>query len=95
MQYTQHVRLLRNGQITIPADFRKALGLDQAPVLQVTLDVDEIRIRPYDPDKLETGSDWLRDLYLLLEPARQGAECLPEELINRAFDVALDSVRNG
>jgi len=93
MIYTRLVRPLRNGQITIPADFRKALGLDEVPLIQVTLDVDEIRLRPYDPAKIDTGSDWLRDLYLYFEPVRESAEPLSEELINRALDAALDTLR--
>ena len=68
---TRLVRPLRNGQITLPAAFRHALDLDQAPMLQITLQDGELRIRPYHPDRLETGSTWLADLYRLYRPVRQ------------------------
>ena len=86
---TKYIRALRNGQITIPADFRKATGLDEAAVLKVTLDAGEIRIRPHQPEKLETGSDWLRDLYLFFEPARQTVEHWSERELDLLIDSAL------
>ena len=48
---THLVRSLRSGQITLPAAFRRALRLDKAMFLQVTLQGDELRIRAYAPDQ--------------------------------------------
>jgi len=91
--YTRLVRPLRNGQITLPADFRRALQLDQAPMLQITLDGQELRIRAYNPDQIETGSTWLRDLYQLFAPVRRAVvECADQD-INRAIDLALATLR--
>ena len=39
------VRPLRGGQITIPAEFRKQLGLDESSLLRVTLDGGELRLQ--------------------------------------------------
>ena len=92
---TKYVRALRNGQITIPADFRKAAGLDEAAILQVTLDAGEIRIRPHQPEKLETGSDWLRDLYLFFESVRQSVQHRPERELDLYIDTALATLGEG
>ena len=89
----RYVRALRNGQITIPADFRQAIGLDEAAVVQVTLDTGELRIRPYQPDKLESGADWLRDLYVLYSPVRKSAARLAGQEINRIIDLAIARVQ--
>ena len=87
------VRSLRSGQITLPAAFRRALRLDEAMFLQVTLEGDELRIRAYAPDKLETGSDWLRDLYGLFRPVRRDAADATDDLINAAIDQAIAHLR--
>ena len=87
------VRSLRSGQITLPADFRRALRLDEAMFLQVTLQGDELRIRAYAPDKLETGSDWLRDVYWLFRPVRHQAAEADDRLINAAIDQAIAHLR--
>jgi AbrB family looped-hinge helix DNA binding protein len=39
------VRPLRDGRITIPADFRRALGITEETVLDVSVEDDELRIR--------------------------------------------------
>ena len=90
---SQLVRSLRSGQITLPAAFRRALRLDEAMFLQVTLQGDELRIRAYAPDKLETGSDWLRDVYWLFRPVRRDAADVPDQDINTAIDQAIAHLR--
>ena len=90
---TRLVRSLRSGQITLPADFRHALHLDEAMFLQVALEGDELRIHAYAPNKLETGSDWLRDLYLLFRPVRRSAADATDEDINSDIDRAIAHLR--
>jgi bifunctional DNA-binding transcriptional regulator/antitoxin component of YhaV-PrlF toxin-antitoxin module len=90
---TRLVRPLRNGQITLPVGFRRALRLDEAMFLQVTLDGDELRVRAYTPDKLETGSDWLRDLYGLFHSVRHSAADSTDQFINAAIDQAIAHLR--
>ena len=87
------VRSLRSGQITLPAAFRRALRLDEAMFLQVTLEGDELRIRAFASDKLETGSDWLRDLYLLFQPVRRSAVSISDETINSDIDRTIGHLR--
>jgi len=90
---TRIVRPLRGGQITIPREFRKALNLDKYDMLQVTLDGDELRIRPVTLAEVETGADWLYDLYLLFAPARQQAAQYAEEEVNADIDAVLADIR--
>jgi bifunctional DNA-binding transcriptional regulator/antitoxin component of YhaV-PrlF toxin-antitoxin module len=90
---TRLVRPLRNGQITLPAAFRRALRLDEAMFLQVTLDGDELRVRGYAPDKLETGSDWLRNLYGLFRSVRRSAAKSTDQFINTGIDHAVAHLR--
>ena len=92
-QLTRIVRHLRGGQITIPAEFRQALNLDKYDMLQVTLEGDELRIRPVKVADVETGSDWLYDLYALFAPARQQAATYTEEEVNADIDAVLADIR--
>jgi bifunctional DNA-binding transcriptional regulator/antitoxin component of YhaV-PrlF toxin-antitoxin module len=43
---TKMVRVLRNGRITIPAEFRRALAIDDDMTYQVTLADGELFIKP-------------------------------------------------
>lgn len=91
---TRVVRSLRSGQITIPSDFRRALGIEGDSLLQVTLDAGELRIRPVHLEEAaRTGS--LRALYEYFAPVRAEAEAngLGEEEINDAIDRAVAAVR--
>jgi len=92
-QLTRIVRPLRGGQVTIPAEFRQALNLDKYDLLQVTLEGDELRIRPVKVADVETGSDWLYDLYALFAPARQQAAAYTEEEVNADIDAVLADIR--
>ena len=70
-QKTRLVRTLRNGQITIPAEFRKQLGLDENSLLRVTLADGELRIEPARLSEDQVGSPWLRELYDYFAPVRE------------------------
>ena len=91
---TRVIRPLRNGQITIPAAFRKALGIDTDTLLQLTLAQGELRIKPVQVEQEPQGSPWLQDAYDAFAPLRaELAEKYSEEEINAAIDQALDAVR--
>jgi antitoxin PrlF len=45
-QKNQPVRMAANGRLSVPARFRKALGLDQGGMVVLSLQDGEIRIRP-------------------------------------------------
>jgi hypothetical protein len=74
---------------TIPADFRRRLGITDDSLLQVSEQKGEIRIRPV----RVTSSDWLRQVYDLLEPVRKEASHHSEAEVNAAIDAAVSAVR--
>jgi bifunctional DNA-binding transcriptional regulator/antitoxin component of YhaV-PrlF toxin-antitoxin module len=95
-QTSRVVRSQRGGQVTIPADFRRALGIDGESLLQLTLVQGELRIRPvHDQDKDRApGSSWLREAYEAFAPIREElAEKYSEDEINTAIDEAVRAVR--
>ena len=93
-ELTRLVRPLRNGQITIPAEFRKVLHLDEGVMLQVTLASDELRLRPVKLADLESGSDWLHELYLMFAPVRLQAQTYTEDDIDADISAAMADLRS-
>jgi len=93
---TRLVRPLRGGQITIPAEFRKTLGIGDDTVLQLTLRDGELHMKPLRVVEKAKGSPWLRELYDEFAPARQEAfeREYSDEEINAAIDEAVDAVRS-
>lgn len=91
---TRVVRQLRSGQITIPAEFRRRLGITDASLLQMTLEQGELRIAPLQIASGQ-GSPWLADLYQHFAPVREEAvqKGYSEEEINQAIDEAVTEVR--
>jgi AbrB family looped-hinge helix DNA binding protein len=87
------IRGLRSGQITIPAQFRKALGIDEESYLEVTLGEGEVRIKPVRVTAQPKDSDWLQELYDYFAPARREAAQYSEEEINADIAAALGDVR--
>src|SRR5437867_3979089 len=87
---TRVVRSHGRGQLTIPAEFRRKLGITDDSLLQVTLDDGELRVRPVE-DKV--GSPWLREVYEMFAPARAEASRYTEEEVNADIDEALAAVR--
>lgn len=88
------VHLLRGGQITIPIEFRRELGIEDASLMEVTLTGNgELTLRPVETRR--KGSEWFRDLYEAFAPVRQEAidKGYTEEEINGWIDEALREVR--
>lgn len=92
---TKLVRPLRGGQITIPAEFRRSLGIDEDTMLRVTLIEGELRISPVKVDEPLKGSPWLRELYEYFAPVREEilARGISEEEVNADIDAAIAAVR--
>jgi AbrB family looped-hinge helix DNA binding protein len=90
---TRVVRSLRNGQITLPAEFRRELGIESDTLLRVTLSGGELRISPVRTSGHAPRSGWLKDLYEQFAPVRQEAEQYSEDEINAAIDAAVAAVR--
>ena len=91
---TRIVRSLRGGQVTIPADFRRELGIDAETLLQVTLERGQLRITPVRTSARETRSAWLQKLYEQFAPVRDEARTLSEAEVNDAIDAAVKAVRS-
>jgi bifunctional DNA-binding transcriptional regulator/antitoxin component of YhaV-PrlF toxin-antitoxin module len=90
------VRPLRGGQITIPIEFRRALGLDRpGAIVQLSLHDGELRLRPVHAESTGAGSPWFAQLYDLLAPVREEAitKGYSEEEINAWIDEAIQAVR--
>ena len=89
---TKIVRQLRNGQITIPSEFRRELQVDEQSYWQITLADGELHVRPVAVQP-SNRSTWLKDLYDLFQPVRDEARGYTEEEINAAIDEAVKAVR--
>jgi AbrB family looped-hinge helix DNA binding protein len=89
------VRPLRGGQITIPVEFRRELGIDEESLLRVTLENGELHIKPVQVVAERKGSAWFRELYELYAPTRQDIvdRGISEEEVNADIDAAIAEVR--
>lgn len=92
---TKIIRSLRNGQITIPTDFREQLSITVDTVLQIRLLRGELIIKPLQAIDTVGGSPWVKELYSIFSPVRQEAseKGYSEEKINISIDQALKAVR--
>lgn len=88
------VRSLRNGQVTIPVDFRRELGIESDTLLEVSLERGALRIRPVPTGAGRPRSAWLQDLYEQFRLVRDEASALSESEINDAIDEAVKADRS-
>jgi len=88
------IRSLRNGQITIPAEFRRQLGIEDDTMLQLTLVDGELRVRPVEV-KQRTQAGALRELYEHFAPVREEIQAggVGEDELHADIDAALAAVR--
>ena len=87
------VRPSKGGRITIPIELRERLGIDEHTVLELSVNGDELRLKPASNGQRETGRTWLDELYDLFAPVREEAKAYNEEEINAAIDEAVKAVR--
>jgi bifunctional DNA-binding transcriptional regulator/antitoxin component of YhaV-PrlF toxin-antitoxin module len=92
---TKIVRPLRGGQVTIPAAFRRQLGIDDETMLRMTLENGELRISPIRVAENSKGSPWLRELYEYFAPVREEilARGISQEELFADIDAAIAEVR--
>ena len=89
---TRIVRQLRGGQVTIPADYRRRLGITDDSLLQMSAEAGELRIKPVRVTD-QAGSDWVKELYDLFAPVREQASKRSEQEVNDTIDEAVQAVR--
>jgi AbrB family looped-hinge helix DNA binding protein len=92
---TKLVRPLRSGQITIPVEFRRLLGIDEDTMLSMTLADGELIVRPIKLNQKAEGSPWLRELYEYFAPVREEIRAMgiSEEELYADIDAAIAEVR--
>jgi len=91
--FTEIVRPLRRGQLTIPAEFRRRLGINDDTLLQLTLYENKIEIVPV-VTKPVASMAWARELYEMFAPIRQEAQKMSEAEIDTLIDEAVDEARS-
>lgn len=89
------VRQLRGGQITIPAAFRRELGIEADTHLLMTLEDGTLRIVPLQAGAGGKSSAWVKELYDYFAPVRDeiAAAGFSEEEVNSDIDAAIRAVR--
>lgn len=94
-QSSKVVRILRGGQITIPVEFRRRLGIDDETLLRITVEDGELRVSPVPSAEKDAGPDWLDTLFDAYAPIRAEilARGIAEEEINSDIDAAIAEVR--
>ncbi|MCC7021792.1 MAG: AbrB/MazE/SpoVT family DNA-binding domain-containing protein [Thermomicrobiales bacterium] len=94
---TRLVRSLRGGQMTIPIEFRRALGIDEETMLRVTLVDGELRVSPVNVATPDTQSSGLKALYDYFAPTREAvlASGISEDELLADITGAVAEVRAG
>src|SRR3954447_26061367 len=85
---TRIIKPLRGGQITIPAEFRRELGITEESMLQVTLSEGALHVKPVRVTEVGEGSPFLKELYEYFAPARE--EVLDKGYSGEEIDAAVD-----
>ncbi len=88
------IRILRNGQITIPKDFRTELGWGEDDVLEVSVTDGKISLTQA-ITRAQGSSPWLKELYDTFAPVRDNfaASGMTEDEINAELDEAVREAR--
>ncbi|MDL1898274.1 AbrB/MazE/SpoVT family DNA-binding domain-containing protein [Anaerolineae bacterium CFX7] len=86
------VRPLRNGQITLPAEFRARLEITEQSLLEIKLVGDELRVKPVRVAAAK-NSEWARELYEMFAPVRAETTKQSEKQVNADIDKAVAAVR--
>jgi bifunctional DNA-binding transcriptional regulator/antitoxin component of YhaV-PrlF toxin-antitoxin module len=92
---TTIVQQLQQGQLTIPADMRRELGIEEDSLLQLSLSNGELHIKLITSRESANGSPWLRNLYDDFAPVREEilAREISEEEVHADIDAAVAAAR--
>jgi len=83
------LRRLRGGQVCLPEEFRRRLGIDEGALLQLTLKEGKIEIVAVNAETV-AGMGWTRELYAMLKLVGQKDASSKEAEIDAIIDDALD-----
>lgn len=89
---TKLVHPLRNGQITIPAEFRTQLDITERSLLEIKLVGGELRLKPVQIST-KKNSEWARELYELFAPVRAETAKHSGKQVDADIDKAVAAVR--
>lgn len=87
------VKQLRHGQVTIPKEFREALGLTDEDMLAITLGEGKLEVEPVRVAPKTRGSPWAKELYQLFAPVRESLKGHSQKEIDEAIDEAVREAR--
>jgi AbrB family looped-hinge helix DNA binding protein len=87
------VKQLRHGQVTIPKEFREALGLTDEDMLAITLSEGKLEVEPVRVAPKAKGSPWARELYQLFAPVRESLKGYCQKEIDEAIDGVVREAR--
>lgn len=87
------VHVLRGGQVTIPIEFRRELGIEDASLVEFTLANGQLSMRPMETKP--KGSEWLRDVYEAFAPVRREIreKGMTEDEVDALIEDAFQEVR--
>lgn len=89
------VHVLRGGQITIPIEFRRTLGLEEGSLLEITLTQDrQLALRPV-AASTASENEWVQKLYEVFEPVRREIResGVSEEELDALIDDSVEEAR--
>lgn len=89
------VRPLRSGQVTIPVEFRRSLGIDGDTMLRISMVDGGLRIDPVRMEAQTPNSAWFRDLYEYYAPVREeiAKSGITQDELYAEIDAAIEEVR--
>jgi AbrB family looped-hinge helix DNA binding protein len=89
------VHVLRGGQVTIPIEFRRELGLAEGSLLEATLTDDgRLTLRPVVASPV-ADNKWMQKLYEVFEPVRREIResGISEEELDALIDESVEEAR--
>lgn len=84
------IKVIRHGQITLPAEFRNALELREGDYLEAELEKGKIVLKPA---VVMNRAEATRRLQALLDKIHARNESIPEEQVEREVAEAIKEVR--
>lgn len=85
------VKIIRHGQITLPAEFRRALSLAEGDYLEAELEENRIVLKP---KMVLDRTEAIKKLHHLMDKVQARNEEFSEEEVERDIQEAIEAVRH-